>query len=114
MSRTGIAFCAVYVLLTIASVAWGLSVDDPKGRFVLLPLPLAFKSAGLHEIGVLPYLEGLSWTAAYLLLVPPTLVVLYFAGALVGKLVNSLIGTLVSSNRTVETDARKSGARGSL
>jgi len=114
MSRTGIAFCTVYVLLAIASVAWGLSVDDSKGRFVLLQLPLALQIAGLDAFGVLPYLEGLSWTATYLLIVPPTLVVLYSAGTVVGTLVAMLTGSLVSSNRTVETDARKNGARGSL
>lgn len=114
MSRTGIAFCAAYVLLTICSVAWGLSTGDSKGRFVLLQLPIVLPISALVAMGAGPYLEGLSWTAAYLLFMPPTLLVLYFGGALVGRLTNHSFRAMVSSNRTAETDARKSGARGSL
>lgn len=72
VSLTGLALCLPYAA-AIALCLWGAhdAGGDDKGRFVLLQLPIALQSAALHALGLSRWLHGMSWTIAYLLLVPP-------------------------------------------
>lgn len=82
MNRIGLALCSTYVVATASCVSFAFAVDDAKGKFVLLQLPIALQAALLQGIGLGPLLESLPWAAAYLLLGLPTVALLYFVGAL--------------------------------
>jgi hypothetical protein len=91
MSKIGFILCFLYSLIAglcvLASVS---STGDPKGEFVLLQLPLALQLAALDWLGLSSALSNLSWVAAYMLISPPTLALLYSVGWALGKLVHAL------------------------
>lgn len=91
MSKIGFILCFLYSLIAglcvLASVS---STGDPKGEFVLLQLPLALQLAALDWLGLSSALSNLSWVAAYMLIGPPTLALLYSVGWALGKLVHAL------------------------
>jgi hypothetical protein len=89
-SRTGIFLCAVYLIAVAVCVGMATSASDPKGSYVLLQLPLALQFAFLDAIGALRYFAGLSWPTAYAVLGLPTLVFLYYAGAVMESMLRSL------------------------
>ncbi len=85
-SRLGLGLCTIYLLLAVASVAWAaLAAGDPKGRFVLLQLPIALQGAILDSLGLGPVLERLSWESAYVVLALPTFALLYLVGVLLER-----------------------------
>ena len=43
------------------------------------------QTAALNVIGMDAWLSGMSWTTVYLLVIPPTLAVLYAVGAMLGS-----------------------------
>jgi hypothetical protein len=80
MSKTGMAFCLIYMLIIILCCSLALWADgDPKGQFVLLQLPLALQLGILHKIGLDTLLPN-SWFVGYLVIVPPTFAPLYCFG----------------------------------
>jgi hypothetical protein len=93
MSKTGVGFCLVYLVLTIICIIAGRNAKgDHKGRFVLLQAPIAFQSALADKLGVAKYLSRLSWFTAYILFLPPTLAVIYFAGFITEYVLSSNYG----------------------
>ena len=81
-------YLAIFIVCLVAALMAGF---DPKSRFVLLQLPLAFQLAGLDALGVLKALPELDWVSVYLLIGLPTLVFLYAIGCGLGALVNRVI-----------------------
>lgn len=83
-SITGMVFAGIYILTSAACIVMALSVDDPKGRFVFLQIPIVLQTAVVPQ-GTLHMLEGISWPAAYAMFGLPTLLGLYLLGAALGK-----------------------------
>ncbi|SDH35019.1 MULTISPECIES: hypothetical protein [unclassified Duganella] len=82
MSKTGLWLCTVYVLLTAACVIYAFSLDEAKGRYVFLQLPVALQAALADALGMSGWLITMSWPIAYLVLASPVLLLLYGAGIL--------------------------------
>ncbi|WP_407275804.1 hypothetical protein [Halothiobacillus sp. DCM-1] len=78
--HTGWVLLGLYVLLTVLCLLAAAVTDDPKGRFVLLQLPLALPLGGLVALGFGPLLADLSWWAAYGVIGVPTALGLYAVG----------------------------------
>lgn len=90
--KTGWVLAGLYLAIVMACLVAALTADfDPKSRFVLLQLPLAFQLAGLDALGLLKALPRLDWFSAYLLIGLPTLALLYVIGCGSGALVNRVI-----------------------
>lgn len=88
ISRTGLALCTLYVVVSSALVAIGIVVaDDTKSRVVLMQIPIALQGGLLYAMGLGEFLRELSWPVAYLLLGVPTLGVIYAAGTLIERAV---------------------------
>lgn len=87
-SITGAVFAGIYLLTSAACVVMALSVDDSKGRFVFMQVPIALQTAVVPH-GALRMLEDISWPAAYAMFGLPTLLGLYFLGAALGKVASS-------------------------
>ncbi|MBH1490540.1 hypothetical protein [Stenotrophomonas muris] len=85
LSRTGIALCALYLALTTWLVLDARSNSDPKSAYILMQLPVMLQTAALNVIGVGRWLSGMTWITVYLLVIPPTLGVLYVLGAMLGS-----------------------------
>jgi hypothetical protein len=86
MSKTGLTLCALYALgITVCIALVFLGDGDPKGRYVLLQVPIALQSALVVGIGMAPLLEDISWLAAYALLAGPVFVLLYTLGSAIDR-----------------------------
>ncbi|MEO8993470.1 MAG: hypothetical protein ABI299_02690 [Rhodanobacter sp.] len=84
MSKSGLAFCAAYLLVIAACLGLALSAGgDFKGQYVLLQLPIALQISAAFELGLGPALKGLSWPSAYVFLAGPTFLALYGWGWLI-------------------------------
>lgn len=59
--------------------------SDPKSVYILMQLPVMLQTAALDVIGMGGWLSGKTWTTVYLLVMPPTLAVLYAVGAMLGS-----------------------------
>lgn len=83
VSRLGIGLCIGYLTVVALCVLIALaSDDDPKGRYVLLQLPIALQASPF--LGQGSFISALSWIEAYTLFGVPTLVLLYVVGHLIG------------------------------
>lgn len=85
LNKAGLIVASVYFFIVVACIVWAVLIDDPKGKFVILQLPLALQMAGLDSIGVLKYLPAMSWTMVYLFIGVPTLWFFYLMGYYVDK-----------------------------
>jgi hypothetical protein len=85
MSRIGTTLCALYAVVTALCCLLALSAGDYKGSFVLLQLPIAPQAALAVWLGLGPWLAGLNWSEAYLVLGGSTLGAFYLAGWLIDR-----------------------------
>ena len=91
-SKVGLVLAFIYFLIVMICVIWANTLLDSKSNFVILQLPLALQMAGLHEIGLLKYFAGISWTMAYVLIGIPTLLWFYFIGYFIEKVFSKIRG----------------------
>ncbi|WP_294989588.1 hypothetical protein [uncultured Stenotrophomonas sp.] len=85
LSWAGIAVCTLYLALTVWLVLDAQTNSDPKSAYILMELPVMLQTAALDVIDMRAWLSGKTWMTVYLLVVPPTLAVLYAAGAMLGS-----------------------------
>ncbi|MCU1000111.1 MULTISPECIES: hypothetical protein [Stenotrophomonas] len=85
LSWTGIAMCVLYLALTVWWVHDAQAYSDPKSAYIFMQLPVMLQTVALDAIGMGAWLSGKSWTTIYLLVMPPTLAVLYVLGAMLGS-----------------------------
>lgn len=83
----GMALVGVYACLTATAViaAWGKG--DFKGQFVFMQLPIALQMALIMELmprSLVAQLRDMSWAMAYLVIWPPTALVVYAIGSFIG------------------------------
>lgn len=85
LNNVGLIVASVYFFIVVVCVVWAVLIDDQKGKFVILQLPLALQMAGLDSMGVLKYLPSMSWAMAYLFIGIPTLWFFYLIGVFCDK-----------------------------
>jgi len=88
MSKIGLSFCILYLALT-ALFVWGSrnAGADTKGAFVLLQLPLTFQLGFIDWLGLDQITDGWSWGVSYAVIVPLTLLFLYYAGWVISRVI---------------------------
>ena len=84
-NKIGLVVSSVYFIIVVACIVWAVAIDDPKGKFVILQLPLALQMAGLDALGILKYLPAMSCAMVYLLIGIPTLWFFYLIGVFFDK-----------------------------
>ncbi|WP_353168059.1 hypothetical protein [Acinetobacter sp.] len=90
-SKIGLSFCIIYLLLTAFCLYIALDpMTDNKGNFVFLQLPISIQISALNVIGLGPVFDQLSWTEAYSLVVPVTLLFLYGIGWLLSSSIDCI------------------------
>lgn len=91
LSRTGFAFCAMYLSASIAIWTYASSIaGDPKGTFVLMQIPIVFAHAAAWKLGLLPLMASLPNMVVWALLFLPTLAAIYSIGWAVGLFFEAL------------------------
>lgn len=84
-SKIGLAFVIFYLLIVLICFVWAFSTSDPKGKFVLLQLPVSPQLALIQELGLEKFLYVSHWLIVYFLIIISTILVLYYIGNLIGK-----------------------------
>jgi hypothetical protein len=85
----GITLVGIYAFLTAVAIIAASGMGDFKGYFVSLQLPLAFQMGLIMELmprSLRAQFGDVSWTMAYLLIWPPTALVLYAVGSVIDYL----------------------------
>lgn len=95
--RTGLILCALYVGIIFACAIWAQFITDPKGKYIVLQLPVVLQHGLLLAIDATWLLEGLSWPAAYLLLGIPMLALLVLLGNVIEHVVLKSIISLTGA-----------------
>ncbi|UKE69006.1 hypothetical protein K8O61_16380 [Xanthomonas cerealis pv. cerealis] len=85
LSLLGVGLCLLYAVPAALCVGGAQGADD-KVHFVLLQLPLTPQLLLPDALWADAWLRGMSWVAGYLLLVPPLLLLLYWAGHVLGHM----------------------------
>jgi hypothetical protein len=91
-SRTGLLLGALYVGMIITCVIWAQFITDPKGKYIILQLPVVLQHGLLFAIDATWILKGMTWTGVYLLLGIPVLVFLVILGNIYENIVKKVIG----------------------
>jgi hypothetical protein len=87
LSRTGLILGALYIGIILVCVIWAQFIMDPKGKFVILQLPIVLQHGVLLAIEATWLLKDMSWSGVYLLLGTPMLVFLVFLGNIIENIV---------------------------
>lgn len=84
LNVVGLCLSVLYAAATAACWLMAFASNaDPKGNFVLKQISIALQLALIDWLGFQSSIRGLSWFAAYAILFPATILVLYGAGWLV-------------------------------
>ena len=84
-NRLGLWLCKGYLGLMLTCVCLALAFSDPVVRSVVLQIPLMLQITALSRVGVGPALTELPLLIQYVVIVAPTLLLLYFSGWLVSR-----------------------------
>jgi hypothetical protein len=92
LSRTSLILGTIYIGIIFACVIWAQFITDPKGKFIILQLPVVLQHGLLLAIDATWLLKGMSWPGVYLLLGLPMLILLVFLGNIVDYIIKNGIG----------------------
>lgn len=84
-NKLGLILCSLYIILTLLCFYIAYDADN-KGNFVFLQLPIVFQLSLLNLLDLSSLLYGWSWVSVYLLIMPPTLLLLTVIGGLLQNL----------------------------
>jgi hypothetical protein len=100
LSRTGIIFTILYVLLCIVCVIWSLFITDPKGNYVILQIPVVLQHGALLGLGMTHLLSGMSWTSMYFFLGTPMILFIYYLGKFTEAIIRHAFKNMASGNNS--------------
>ncbi len=96
ITRTGLFLCLLYVAASAACVVWAQFVTDPKGKYVILQMPIVLQHGVLLAVDAAHILRNMSWPSLYLVLGVPMMGFLFLVGGVV-ELVYSKICVAAST-----------------
>jgi hypothetical protein len=84
-SRVGLWLCKGYLGITLACGCLALASSDPVAKSVVLQVPVMLQTTALSRAGVGLRLTALPLPVQYVVIVAPTLLLLYFVGWLLSR-----------------------------
>lgn len=87
LSKTGLILGALYIGIIIVCVIWAQFISDPKGKFIILQLPVVLQHGLLLATDATWILKDMSWLGVYLLLGIPMLILLVVFGNIIGNII---------------------------
>lgn len=97
ITKTGIALTIIYLTGLIVCVVWAQFIDDPKGKYVILQLPVVLQHGLLLSVNATHMLSGLSWFSIYIVLGVP----MVFALMLLGQILELVAAKLILCGKTL-------------
>ncbi len=87
LSRTGLILGALYIGFIFACVIWSQFITDPKGKFIILQLPIVLQHGLLLALEATWLLKDMYLPGVYILLGTPMLALLVFLGNIIENIV---------------------------
>jgi len=97
VSKTGIGLITTYLLVMLICITWAQFIGDPKGKFVILQIPVVLQHGFLLVFDATHLLSGASWLLIYLVLGLPMVLML----GLVGWAVEFCVSKIKHSAKTL-------------
>ena len=89
LSKTGLILGGLYLAVILTCVIGAQFITDPKGKFIVLQIPVVLPHGLLLKLGATGLLQGLSWPALYFVLGTPMWLLLVLLGNLMESLVKN-------------------------
>ena len=106
ISKTGIVLCVFYFVASIGCVIWAQYISDPKGKFIILQIPVVFQHGLLLALDATHLLKNMSWPLLYLVLGVPMLGFLILVGAILEAGVSKIRLRTSTFNRALHRTRR--------
>ncbi len=84
LNRLGLSFIVIYLALTLLFVFFSIDAD-PKGRFVMLQIPITLQLAVVDLLGLADYTQKWSFPVAYAIFIPAACLFLYASGVALSR-----------------------------
>lgn len=94
ITKTALALCCLYLIVSFCFVIWAQFVSDPKGKYIFLQMPVVLQHGLLLAFDTTRILKNMSWVEIYLVLGLPMLGFL----VLVGSLIETFVFKIWASN----------------
>lgn len=91
LSKTGLILGVLYISIIIICVIWAQFISDPKGKHIILQLPVVLQHGFLLVIDATWILKGMAWLGVYLLLGLPMLVLLVLLGNIIEIIIKKCV-----------------------
>jgi hypothetical protein len=106
ISKTGVFLCFLYLIASIGCVILAQFISDPKGKFIILQMPVVIQHGLLLALDATHLLRNMSWPLVYIVLGVPMLGFLILVGIIfevgfskIRSGVSALIKALHRTNR---------------
>ncbi len=83
ITKTGIVLCSLYLIVSVGCVIWAQFISDPKGKHIILQMPVVLQHGLLLAFDVTHILNTMNWAEMYLVLGFPMLGFLVLLGSLI-------------------------------
>ena len=90
-SRTGLILGILYIVIILTCVIWAQFITDPKGKYIILQLPVVLQHGLLLTFNSTHLLHNMPWVVVYLVLAVPMLALLIFLGNVIENLAKQRI-----------------------
>lgn len=71
ITKTGVLLCSLYLIASIGCVIWAQFINDPKGKYVVLQMPVVLQLGLLLALDATHLLRNMSWPLVYFVLGVP-------------------------------------------
>lgn len=86
ITKTGIVLGSLYLIASVSFVIWAQFISDPKGKFIILQMPVVLQHGLLLAFDATHILKNMNWAEMYLVLGVPMLVFLVLLGSVIESL----------------------------
>jgi hypothetical protein len=91
LSKTGLILGRLYLAVILACGIGAQFITDPKGKFIVLQIPVVLPHGLLLALDATEFLNGLSWPAVYFVLGTPMWLLLVLLGNLMETIVKNMM-----------------------
>lgn len=90
LTRTGKILGSLYILILTFCVIYAQFITDPKGKYIILQIPVVLQHGLLLTVEATSLLKGMSWFSIYLTLATPMIVLLVATGNIIESIVKKV------------------------
>lgn len=106
ITKTGIVLCSLYLIASVGFVIWAQFVSDPKGKYIILQMPVVLQHGLLLAFDATHILKTMNWVEVYLVLGTPMLCFLILLGYLIEFFVAKMCSGASALNKVLHRTSR--------